>query len=185
MNSARASDAQADPDEFAKTAAIDFARQLFLLGKGSSGPIARRPSHGQPGPCRIQPALQRYRHSPRHDGGTIPQALDRLRSEAVALSADWGPKVSVFWTDRHFSLGRFPPLDRLDYLDHAVALVERERVRPARPTLEEIHHYLRGAPFANWADVRGASRRPKRSSRRITKRICGHSSIPRAFATAG
>jgi hypothetical protein len=75
-----------------------------------------------------------------------------LRSEAVALSADWGPKVSVFWTDRQFSLGRFPPLDRLDYLDHAVALVERECVRPARPTLEEIHQYLRGAPFASWAE---------------------------------
>jgi hypothetical protein len=43
-------------------------------------------------------------------------------------------------------------LDRIDYLDYAVALMERECVRPARPTLEEIQHYLRGAPFANWAD---------------------------------
>jgi hypothetical protein len=75
-----------------------------------------------------------------------------VRSDAVALSADWGPKVSVFWTDRHFSFGRFPPLDRIDYLDYAVVLMERECVRPARPTLEEIRHYLRGAPFANWAD---------------------------------
>jgi hypothetical protein len=58
----------------------------------------------------------------------------------------------VFWTDRHFSLGRFPPLDRVDYLDHAVALMERESVQPARPTLEEIRHYLRGAPFASWAE---------------------------------
>ena len=72
------------------------------------------------------------------EAGLSPQTLDRVRSEAVALSPDWGPKVSVFWTDRHFSLGRFPPLDRIDYLDHAVALMERERVRPARPTLEEI-----------------------------------------------
>ena len=84
--------------------------------------------------------------------GLSAQALDRLRSEALALSADWGPKVSVFWTDRHFSLGRFPTLDRVDYLDHAVALMERERVQPARPTLEEIRHYLRGAPFASWAE---------------------------------
>jgi hypothetical protein len=68
------------------------------------------------------------------------------------LSADWGPKLSVFWTDRHFSLGRFPPLDRIDYLDHAVVLMERERVWPARPTLEEVQYYLRGAPFATWAD---------------------------------
>jgi len=75
-----------------------------------------------------------------------------LATTARPASDDWGPKVSVFWTDRHFSLGRFPPLDRIDYLDHAVALVERECVRPARPTLEDIRHYLRGAPFATWAD---------------------------------
>jgi hypothetical protein len=75
-----------------------------------------------------------------------------MRSDAVALSADWGPKVSVFWADRYFSLGRFPLLDRIDYLDHAVALIERERVRPARPTSQEIRDYLRGAPFTNWAD---------------------------------
>jgi hypothetical protein len=25
-------------------------------------------------------------------------------------------------------------------------------VRPARPTLQEIHEYLSGAPFANWAE---------------------------------
>jgi hypothetical protein len=30
--------------------------------------------------------------------------------------------------------------------------MEREYVRPARPTLEEIHNYLSGAPFANWAE---------------------------------
>jgi len=83
--------------------------------------------------------------------GLSDQELGRLRSLAVELSADWGPKVSVFWADRQFSLGRFPPLDRVDYLDHAVALVERERARPARPTLEEIRHYLSGAPLADWA----------------------------------
>src|SRR5712691_3670828 len=40
--------------------------------------------------------------------GLSRQTLDRLRSKAAALSADWGPKLSVFWPDRHFSLGRFP-----------------------------------------------------------------------------
>src|ERR1700745_3776195 len=84
--------------------------------------------------------------------GLSPQAHDRLRSEAVALSVDWGSKVSVFWTNRHFSLGRFPPLDRIDYLDHAVVLMERECIRPPRPTLEDVRQYLRGAPFADWAD---------------------------------
>jgi hypothetical protein len=61
-----------------------------------------------------------------------------VRSEAAALSADSGPKLSVFWADRHFGLGRFPPLDRIDYLDHAVVLMEQERARPVRPALEEI-----------------------------------------------
>ena len=144
---------QADPDEFARTAAIDFARRLvrrwqealgtellgaYLIGSLAHAGFSRRYSD-------IDMALVTT-------AGLSPQALDRLRSEAVALSADWGPKVSVFWTDRQFSLGRFPPLDRMDYLDHAVALMERECVRPTRPTLEEIHHYLRGAPFASWAE---------------------------------
>jgi hypothetical protein len=58
----------------------------------------------------------------------------------------------VFWTDRQFCGGRFLPLDRIDYLDHAVVLTERECVRPVRPTLEETRRYLRGAPFANWKE---------------------------------
>ena len=144
---------QADPDEFAKTAAIDFARQLILRWQGELGADLLG--------AHLIGSLAHAGFSRRYSdidialvtiAGLSPQALDRLQSEAVALSADWGPKVSVFWTDRQFSLGRFPPLDRLDYLDHAVALVERECVRPARPTLEEIHHYLRGAPFASWAE---------------------------------
>jgi hypothetical protein len=84
--------------------------------------------------------------------GLSPGTLDRIRSEAVALSPDWGAKLSVFWTDRHFCCGRFPPLDRVDYLDHAIVLVECESVRPARPELEEIRRYLRGAPFASWVE---------------------------------
>jgi predicted nucleotidyltransferase len=83
--------------------------------------------------------------------GLSTRTLDRIRSGATALSPDWGPRFSVFWSDRHFSLGRFPPLDRVDYLDHRVVLVEHRRVRPTRPSREEIQHYLADAPFANWA----------------------------------
>jgi len=143
----------ADANEAARTAAIDFSRRLvphwqkalgaellgaYLIGSLAHAGFSRRYSD-------IDIALVTT-------AGLSPQVLDRLRSEALALSADWGPKISIFWTDRHFSVGRFPPLDRIDYLDHAAALLERERVRPARPTLEEIHNYLGGAPFANWAD---------------------------------
>jgi hypothetical protein len=56
----------------------------------------------------------------------------------------------VFWTDRDFESGRFPPLDRTDYLDHAVPIIERERVKPPRPSLDEIRGYLAGSPFTNW-----------------------------------
>src|SRR5262249_26319490 len=45
-----------------------------------------------------------------------------------------------------------PPLDRTDYLDHAIVLTERERLLPARPTLDELRIYLGGAPFSNWAE---------------------------------
>jgi hypothetical protein len=143
----------ADPNELARTAAIDFAHRLvrhwqpalgnellgaYLIGSLAHAGFSRRYSD-------IDVALITAT-------GLSPLALEALRSKAVALSDDWGPKLSVFWTDRHFSLGRFPPLDRLDYLDHALALVEHECVRPARPTLEDIRHYLRGAPFATWAD---------------------------------
>jgi hypothetical protein len=143
----------ADPDEPARTAAIEFSRRLvrhwqealgtdllgaYLIGSLAHAGFSRRYSD-------IDMALVTM-------AGLSPQVLDRLRSQALALSVDWGPKVSVFWTDQRFSLGRFPPLDRIDYLDHAVALMERECVRPARPTLEEIHNYLSGAPFASWSE---------------------------------
>jgi hypothetical protein len=141
-----------DANELARTAAIDFARRLvlhwrealgteligaYLIGSLAHAGFSRRYSD-------IDVALITV-------AGLSAEALDRLRSKAVLLSADWAPKVSVFWTDRHFSVGRFPPLDRIDYLDHAVALLERECLRPVRPTLEEVRHYLRGAPFVNWA----------------------------------
>jgi hypothetical protein len=143
----------ADADELARIAATDFARRLgrhweealgtdllgaYLIGSLAHAGFSRRYSD-------IDIALVTT-------AGLSAQALDQMRSMAVALSADWAPKVSVFWTDRQFSLGRFPPLDRIDYLDHAIVLSERERVRPARPALGEIRHYLGGAPFANWAD---------------------------------
>jgi predicted nucleotidyltransferase len=140
-------------DESAQAAAVDLARRIvpfwqadlgsellgaYLIGSLAHGGFSERYSD-------IDMALVT-------EAGLSPQALDRVRSQAAALSADWGAKLSVFWTDRHFSLGRFPPLDRIDYIDHAVVLAERERVRPVRPTLEEIQHYLGGAPFASWTD---------------------------------
>jgi hypothetical protein len=81
----------------------------------------------------------------------IAQDLARLRGHALALSADHAPKLSLFWTDRHFSVGRFPPLDRLDLIDHGIPLVERQRVRPPRPPLREVRAYLGADPLRNWS----------------------------------
>jgi predicted nucleotidyltransferase len=78
------------------------------------------------------------------------RVLDHIRSEAILVSADLGPKLSLFWTDRHFSLGRFPPLDRVDYIDHSIALMECQRVLPRRPSLKDIRQYLADKPLANW-----------------------------------
>ena len=90
----------ADPDELARTVAIDFARRLvrhwqealgaellgaYVIGSLAHAGFSRRYSD-------IDIALITT-------AGLSPRTLDRLRSEAVVLSADWGPKVSVFWTD--------------------------------------------------------------------------------------
>jgi predicted nucleotidyltransferase len=143
-------------DGSAQAAAMDFAGRLvrlwqaalgreflgaYLMGSLAHGGFSRRYSD-------VDIALVT-------ETGLPPQTLDGIRSRAAALSADWGPKLSVFWTDRHFSLGRFPPLDRIDYLDHGVVLLERERVWPVRPPLQEIRGYLADAPFASWSDQLG------------------------------
>jgi hypothetical protein len=86
------------------------------------------------------------------EDGLDTAALTTLRALAAEQDATLSQKLSVFWADRHFSMGRLPPLDRADYLDHAIAITERECVRPTRPTLDEIRTYLKGAPFSNWAE---------------------------------
>jgi predicted nucleotidyltransferase len=85
------------------------------------------------------------------EGSLSPEDLLRMGERATALSTELAPKLSLFWTDRQFSTGRFPPLDRVDLIDHGVALIERERVRPARPTTHEIRAYLGAEPLQNWS----------------------------------
>jgi predicted nucleotidyltransferase len=85
------------------------------------------------------------------ENGIDEATLEAVKTEAAALSPELITKLSIFWSNRQFSIGRFPPLDRVDYLDHAVALIERERVNPVRPALRDIRGYLGGVPFANWA----------------------------------
>jgi len=79
-----------------------------------------------------------------------PQVRDNVAQQATALSLALAGKLSLHWTVENFSAGRFLPLDRLDYLDHAVMLLERRRVEPLRPSRAEVRAYLAGAPFENW-----------------------------------
>jgi predicted nucleotidyltransferase len=140
-------------NERAQTAALAFAHALAssyrtqlgerLLGVYLIGSLA----HGGFSHCYsdIDMALVT-------EDGLDTAALTTLRALAAEKDAALSQKLSVFWADRHFTIGRLPPLDRADYVDHAIAISERERVRPARPTLDEIRVYLKGAPFSNWIE---------------------------------
>src|SRR6516165_9430503 len=75
------------------------------------------------------------------EDGLGPFVRYLMHAEAAKLSRQLVAMLSLFWTNRHFSAGRFPLLDRVDFLDHAVPLVERERVLPLRPSLEETRTY--------------------------------------------
>jgi hypothetical protein len=140
-------------DEAAGSAAVEFVRSLvanwqaalgtellgvYLIGSLAHGGFSRRYSD-------VDMAVIA-------ENGLTEETIDRVRAEAIARSPEWGARLSVFWADRRFTVGRFPPLDRIDYIERPVVLSERERVAPARPNLQEIRVYLRGAPLANWAD---------------------------------
>lgn len=142
---------ESDPDQRASREASDFAALLaprwqsalgsdllgvYLIGSLAHGGFSRRYSD-------IDMLVM-------SEAGLSQPMIEQVRGEAIALSDEWGRKVSMFWTDRQFCTGRFPPLDRIDYLERPVVLLERERVMPARPTLTEIQRYLCGTPLANW-----------------------------------
>jgi hypothetical protein len=84
--------------------------------------------------------------------GLTPAQIEAMRQHAAKISPELAPRLSLFWSDRGFTIGRFPPLDRLDYLDHALPLIERERVAPARPSRDDVRAYLRGQPLNSWRE---------------------------------
>lgn len=86
------------------------------------------------------------------EDGLSQAEIDAMRAHAQTLSPALASKLSLFWGDRGFTVGRFPPLDRLDFLDHAQPLIERERVAPPRPSLGEVRAYLRGQPLTAWRE---------------------------------
>jgi predicted nucleotidyltransferase len=140
-------------DAAAAAAATDFARALvvswqrelgldllgcYLLGSLAHGGFSRRYSD-------IDVAVVAQ-------DGLSPPVHEQLLATAQAIDPALAGKLSLFWSNRLFAVGRFPPLDLVDYLDHGVKLIERVRVLPPRPSLAEIRAYLAAAPFANWAE---------------------------------
>ncbi len=140
-----------DPDQTVRDAAIELADHIadflqrklqdrfigfYLLGSLAHGGFSRRYSDIDLGLIS--------------ESGISETDITDLRNEATARNPGLAAKLSLFWTDRTFSVGRFPPLDRVDYLDHAVALREAERVVPERPDMDEIRAYLIGQPLENW-----------------------------------
>jgi predicted nucleotidyltransferase len=130
--------------DFANTCATHWQTHLgdallgvYLLGSLAHGGFSRRYSD-------IDVAVVT-------ESGLTPADFDAMRTDAADVSVELAAKLSIFWTDRTFSAGRFPPLDRADYLDHGVALIERERIAPARPGLAEVRGYLTGKPFEAWS----------------------------------
>lgn len=140
-------------DEKIREAAIDLAKQIgtssagrlgkdfigfYLLGSLAHGGFNRRYSDIDVGLIS--------------ENGVEDAFLEALEAEACAIAPDLGSRVSIFWTDRAFSVGRFPPLDRIDYIEHAIPLEECERVEVSKPSLEEIQIYMRGSPLERWAE---------------------------------
>ncbi len=152
-----------DTDDLARESANAFARQLaaaihkrfdtrvfgvYLLGSLAHGGFGRRYSD-------LDMALIVM-------GGLKDNELSDIRAAAAELSPVWAARLSVFWSDPNFVVGRFPPLDRIDYLDHAVTLVERQRSTPPRPTLDEIRTIWLGLHSQAGSRARGNS--PRKAS---------------------
>lgn len=68
-----------------------------------------------------------------------PPGMSELIAGAKALHPEYGKKLSVFWGNPEFDWGRLPVIDRLDLLDHGVALLYGIKPSLRRPTKDEIH----------------------------------------------
>src|SRR5687767_12733050 len=95
-------DAASLAHDFARQLAVRWQAQLddellgvYLLGSLAHGGFSRRYSDIDMGTVT--------------EGALTPASLDAMRAAAVDVSAELAPKLSIFWTDRTFSVGRFPP----------------------------------------------------------------------------
>ena len=68
-----------------------------------------------------------------------PPRMSELIADAKGLHSEYGKKLSMFWGNPEFGWGRLPVIDRLDLLDHGVALLHGIKPSLRRPTKQEIH----------------------------------------------
>ena len=79
-----------------------------------------------------------------------PAQMAELIADAKTLDAVYGKKLSIFWGNPEFTWGRLPNLDRLDMLDHGVALLSGHKPQFRRPTKQEIRDELLQSVERSW-----------------------------------
>ena len=79
-----------------------------------------------------------------------PPTMAGWIAEAKTLDAELGKKLSIFWGNPECSWGRLPNLDRLDLLDHGVALLNAHKPQFRRPTKAEIRDELLKSIERSW-----------------------------------
>lgn len=79
-----------------------------------------------------------------------PTRMAEIIANAKILDAEYGKKLSIFWGNPECTWGRLPHLDRLDLLDHGVALLNGHQPRFRRPTKEEIRGELLRSIERSW-----------------------------------
>ena len=86
-----------------------------------------------------------------------PAVLDALRADGANVSSELAAKLSIFWTDSSFTVGRFPLSTASTISTMRWCLWNASASTPPRPPLAEIRAYLAGPPFANWCNDASAS----------------------------
>jgi hypothetical protein len=79
-----------------------------------------------------------------------PTSMAELVADAKTLDSVYSKTLSVFWGNPEFSWGRLPNLDRLDLLDHGVALLNGHKPQFRRPRKQEIRDELLRSIERSW-----------------------------------
>lgn len=79
-----------------------------------------------------------------------PAGIDTWITDAKNLHPEFGKKLSVFWGNPAYAWGRLPVLDRLDLLDHGLALMRSHKAEFSRPARAEIENALLESIEKSW-----------------------------------